>query len=151
MLNIDDEYSRVVQKAQRLTQILGLSYSSKYFMGLACIKIKTKIWSIAVAYRPLTEPSYLSCVNRRAAMRGCKQVSLVDSRKRVTLVDNWKWVRRWEIIYTRAPTSDGQSQADSQSWAVTRSHSHKSHGQRVLRGSGSSGPQQTPAERQKKC
>ena len=41
-------------------------------------------------YWPLTEPSCFNCVNRKTAICGCKQITWVDSRKRVTRVDNWK-------------------------------------------------------------
>ena len=37
-------YIRVVQKVLSLTQILDLSHTSHYSIGLMCIEIKTEIW-----------------------------------------------------------------------------------------------------------
>ena len=47
---------------------------------------------LRVANWPLTEPSCSSCLNMKTAMRGCKQLTRVDSRKQVTYVDNRKYL-----------------------------------------------------------
>ena len=56
-------------------------------------------------------------------MRGCKQVTWVESRKHVTFrLSTIEMYGRREIIYTRVTMSDGQSRSHSQSRRAAREY-----------------------------
>ena len=74
-----------------------------------------------VAYWLLIKPWCSSCVNRKTVMRTCKQFTWVDIWKQVKCVDNRG---RWKIIYTRAPTSSGQSRSHVRHKAIESTVSH---------------------------